>query len=72
MGKSGFLRNLLILRHSYSIIGLDLLRSASGRMSKRAEMPCMKLNGKCELKGGGDEIIKRSRGKMTDHREPRV
>jgi len=46
---AGFLRNSLKLRRSYGIIGLDLLRSVSQKVSKRAEMPFTKLNGKYQL-----------------------
>ena len=35
----------------FGIIGLELDRSVSGEVSKRAEMPFMKLNGKSQLIG---------------------
>jgi hypothetical protein len=46
---AGFLGNSLKLRCSVGIIGLELCGSVSGKVSKRAEMPFMKLNGKSRL-----------------------
>jgi len=39
----------LKLRCRVGIIGLELYRSVSGKVSKRAEMPFMKLNGKFRI-----------------------
>jgi len=47
---AGFLGNSLKLRFSFGIIGPELYRSASKRVSKRAEMPLMKLNRKFQAK----------------------
>lgn len=47
--RGEFAGKLLKLRCSFGIIGLELYRSVSGRVSKRAEMPFMKSNGKCQL-----------------------
>jgi len=46
---AGFLRNSLKLRRSFVIIGFDFYWSASRKVSKRAEMPFMKSNGKSQL-----------------------
>ncbi len=40
---------MLKLRCNLGIIQLELYRSASKKVSKRAEMPFMKLNGKSQL-----------------------
>jgi len=47
---AGYLRNSLKLRRSFAIIGLEFHWSVSGKLSKRAEMPFMKLKGKSGLR----------------------
>ena len=44
----GFLRNSLKLRRIFATIGLEFHWSASGKVLRRAEMPFMKSNAKCE------------------------
>jgi hypothetical protein len=46
---AGFLGNLLKLRCKFGIIGLELYRSVPGKVSRRPEMPLVKLNGKCRI-----------------------
>jgi hypothetical protein len=52
-GQVAFLRNSLKRRLGFGIIGRGFYWSASGKVSKRAEMAFMELNGKCELIGLG-------------------
>ena len=46
---AGFLGNSLKLRFSFGIIGLELYTSVLEKVSKRAQMPFMTLNGKSEI-----------------------
>ena len=56
----GFLRNSLKLRLGFGIIALEFHWSASGKVSKRAKMPFLNSNGKCELES--DRTDNRQRG----------
>ena len=49
-GPVGFLGNSLKLRLGFGIIGLEFYWSASGKVSKRAELLFMKVNGKSRLR----------------------
>jgi hypothetical protein len=46
----GFLRNSLKRRLGFGVIGLEFYWSVSGKLSKRAEMPFLKVNGKSEVR----------------------
>jgi len=47
--RAGLLRNSLKLRRGFGIIGREFYWSESGKLSRRAEMPFMKSNGKSEF-----------------------
>ena len=50
-GRPILIGNLLKMRCDFGIMILEFSRSISEKMSVRAKIPFVKLNGKCQVKG---------------------